>query len=309
MIRATAAPLRQRKAPAIALLVIGALFVLAPIVGGMFSKVASGKQMIDEFEPHMVPDTLARYRTDLATLRTGAAAIEQVYATQHVAAGAFNQIDTFRPAFPEIDREATALLDRVSGAEPDYRAVSNIGGFDRVPFLIVLAGIVALYGGAVLLKGERRRAPGAAALVVVAAVALVAYPFLSDLPSGTRAGQRMLSELKPVMTPTQVRTLQNDFVKMVGAVGQLDTAFRAVPQPGQAGTDINALVAGWPGISSDFAELVGTMNDNIKNFNALEDLDGMTGGLTNMPWLLVGIGVLSAGCALAALPRRTKETP
>jgi len=311
--RAAAAPLRQRKAPAVALLVLGALLFLGPIVGGLFSKVASGKQMIDEFAPHMEADALARYDADLAILGRGAAGIDAVYAQQRVAAGEFVGIDIYRQRSTDINERAAALLDRVGGAEPDYRKVDAIGGFDRVPFLIVIAGIVALYGGGLLLRGGASRSRSGAALVVVASVALVAYPFLSDLPNGTRAGERMLATLEPVMQPAAVRQLQNDFVAMVHAVGELDTSFRGVPQPGPSGADVATLVQSWPKVSSDLAALVGALNDNIDNFDAFDDLDGFTrsagvSGLTAMPWLLVGTGALSAACAIAALARREKET-
>jgi len=123
----------------------------------------------------------------------------------------------------------------------------------------------------------------------------------------------MVHSLAPVMTPHQVRQLQDDFIVLVNADGELSTTFRNVPRPGQSATDIDTLVKRWPGISSDLASLVGVINDNINNFNALEDLDGLTrgaglSGLEAFPWLLVWIGVASAGLAVAALPRRGKES-
>lgn len=287
---------------------LGALLILGPIVGGMFAKVAAGKQMLDEFAPHLEVDALARYNNDITLLRTGAAAVDTIYAQGNVKLGEFPGIDDYRARSTEINDRAAALLAQIGGAEPDYRRVADIGGFDRVPFMLVLAGLVALYGGGVLWRGGRGRAPFAAGLVVVASIALVAYPFVSNLPRGTRAGERMLQQLDPVMTKAEVRTLQLDFVAMVHAVGLLDTGFRRVPQPGQAGTDIATLVEKWPTVSSAFAELVGTMNDNVDNFNDLKDLNEAPGGLSAMPWLLVGLGVVTAGCAIAAVPRRQKET-
>ncbi|MCU1499108.1 MAG: hypothetical protein JWM47_3061, partial [Acidimicrobiales bacterium] len=281
---------------------------------GLFSKVASGKQLIDEFAPHMEPDALARYDADLQILRRGAAAVDAVAVQQAVPAGRFPGIDEYRRRSGEIDRRATGLLDRIAGAEPDYRRVAGVGGFDRVPFLIVGAGLVALYGACVLLGGTRSRARSAVAVVVLASAALVAYPLLSSLPSGTRAGERMLNTLEPVMTAQQVRQLQLDFVAIVNADGELDTGFRSVPQTGPAGADIATLIDKWPTVSSDLATLVGALNDNLDNFGDLEDIDGLTrsvgvSGLAALPWLLVGIGLLCAACSIAAAPRRLKETP
>lgn len=306
VIRATAVPTRRPRPPAIALLVLGVLLALGPIVGGLFSKVASGKQMIDQFEPHMEADARARYATDLQTLRRAAAAVDAIYAEQNIAAGRFPGLDVYRREASAIDQRATTLLERVNRAEPDYRRVANIGGFDRIPFLVVLYGIALIYGAVVLLAAGRVRARIAAAAVLGASLALAVYPFVSDLNRGMQAGERMLDRFDPIMTRTEVRQLQSDFVVLVTATGQLDTAFRAVPQTGQPATDVAALINGWPGISSDLAALVGTVNDNIGNFNALEDLDG-TVGLDVFPRLLIGLAIVGGLPAVAAAPRRRKE--
>ena len=313
VVRASAVPMRRPKAPAIALLVLGLALALGPIVGGLFSKVASGKQMIDEFAPHMQTDALARYGNDLQTLRRAAAAVDAIYAQDGVAAGRFPGLDVYRQRAAAIDEHATSLLHRVDSAKPDYDRVAKIGGFDRIPFLIVLYGIALIYGGCVLLASGRGRARAAVAGIVLASVALTAYPFVSDLNGGTKAGQRMLHAFAPVMTHAKVRQLQSDFVVLVTADGQLDTAFRAVPQSGQPAADVNALVTGWPAISSDLASLVGTINDNIGNFNALDDVDSLlrhagTSGFESFPEILIGLGVAGAALALAATPRRRKET-
>jgi hypothetical protein len=313
VIRAVAAPVRRPKPPAVALLVLGVLLVVGPIGSGLFSKVASGKQMIDRFAPHMEADALARYRSDLATLRRAGVAVDAIYEQEGVAAGRFPGLDAYRNQAPAIDRRASALLDRVTAAGPDYRRTADIGGFDRIPFLVVLYGMVAIYGACVLLFGGRGRARSAVALVVFASLALAAYPFVSDLNRGTRAGERMLHGFAPFMTHDEVRQLQGDFVVLVTADGELDTGFRAVPQTGQAAADVAALVDGWPRISSDLASLVGTINDNIGNFNALDDLDTLTrrvgaSGLQGFSWVLVGFGVLGATLSVAAIPRRRKET-
>ncbi|MGD0393013.1 MAG: hypothetical protein ABSC41_10255 [Acidimicrobiales bacterium] len=312
VITAPPAPLRRPKAPAFALLALGVLLVIGPIVGGLFVKTAAGEQMIDEFAPYMQNGSLARYGTDIATLRAGAAGIHDVYRTQGITGGRYPGLDEFRTQSTAILGRAAGLLDRVRATRPDYQRISGIGGFERIPFLIVACGAVAIYGACVLLAGRRSRARPTVLLVVVASAALVAYPFVSGLFGGAQSGQRMLHTLGPVMTPHEVRLLQDDFVVLVNADGQLDTTFRSVAQPGPSATQITAMVNGWPRISSDLASLVGVINDNIGNFDALDDLDTRTrqarlGGLGTFPWLLVGIGALTAGLALAAAPRRGRE--
>lgn len=310
--RPPARTLRRPKLPALALMVVGALLVVGPIVGGLFAKAASGRQMLDGFRPHLEADALARYRTDLATLRAGATALDSVYTSAAVPAGRFPGLDAYRGTSGAINGRAEELLARIEAAEPDYRKVDHIDGFERVPFLLVGAGVVTLVGGGFLLAGSNARARTAAPLVVLAAAALVTYPFLSGLFGGSRAGARMVRALAPVMTAQDVRQLQQDFVVLVTAVGELDTRFAGTPQQGRAAAALRQVDTSWPTISSDLAALVGTINDNLANYRALDDLDHVThgvgtSGLATLPWALVGVGVLSAGLAAAARPRQRRE--
>jgi hypothetical protein len=289
----------------VALLVLGTLLAVGPTAAGLFAKAASGQQLIDAFQPHLTADALDRYDADLTTLRDGAAAVDVVYRQQQVPTGRFPGIDEYRSEAPAIDERGTDLLDRIRAAEPDYRRVAAIGGFDRLPFLVVAAGIAMIYSGTVLVR-ERRQRVGAVLLALSASIALVGFPFASDLTSGSRAGARLQHALAPIMTAATVRQQQEDFVVLVHAVGELDTAFRDVPRAGKAARDINALVRSWPTVSSDLAGLVGAINDNLANDRALADLDGLTrpvgaSGLVAMPWLLVGAGTLGALAASASL--------
>jgi hypothetical protein len=288
------------------------LLTLGPIVGGLFSKVAAGKQMIDQFAPYMTPDALARYDHDIAIMRNGADGVDAVYATQHVATGRFPGLDEYRVQSVAIDNRAQALLQRVTASRPDYDKVSAIGGFDRIPFLIVFTGAVAIYGGCVLRFGVRRQAKPTVVLVIAVSALTALYPFISGFEGGASAGRRMLDALSPVMTHGQVRQLQDDFIVLVTADGELDTSFTSVPQAGPAAHQINTLVHEWPTVSSDFASLVGTINDNVGNFNALESLDSVTSGigvsgLEAFPWMLLGAGATIASLSAAALPRRRKD--
>jgi hypothetical protein len=294
------------------LLVLGVLLAVGPVAGGLFAKAAAGRQMIDAFAPHMTAEALDRYDADLLTLRTGAAAIDAVFREEHVPAGRFPGIDRYRAEAPAIDGRGTDLLSRVRATEPDYRRVAAVGGFDRVPFLVVVSGIAMAYAGAVLLRGRRHRAGSAVLLALIAALALIGFPFAAAMPAGSKAGERMQQALAPVMTTATVRQQQEDFVVLVHAVGELDTAFRRVPPAGKSRREIEALVRAWPRVSSDLAGLVGAINDNLANDRALADLDGLTrgvgvSGLAAMPWLLVGAGAVGSAAATAALPRRRRE--
>lgn len=312
--RTSARAPRRRPAAAIALAVLGGVLIVGPIAGGLFSSTASGQQMIDAFAPHMDQAALDRYGADLRKLQRGGQAVATTYARQSVPAGRYPGLDQWRERHGQIDATADALLRQVESARPDYEKAAGIGGFTRLPFLLVVFGIVAVYAGVVLLSGRRPTfTPVVVAVLVVAAV-VVAYPFLGNVPAGASAGHRLTGSLKPVMTSGKVRQLQDDFVVLVTAVGELDTSFRDVPQDPAALRAIAALDAAWPQVSGDFAALTGAINDNLPNYDALAGLDRSTealgfSGLRAAPWLMVGAGVLGAGLAIAAWPRRRKETP
>ncbi len=307
------APIRRRKGPAVALIVLGVILVFGPIFGGMFAKTAAGNQMIVQFAPYMESSSLARYDHDIGILHAAAVGTASVYRDQDIPNGRYPGLDTFRHDSTAIVGRATTLLHRVKGAQGDYHQVARIGGFDRIPFLIIVSGLVGIYGGGVLLIGRRSRAVPAAVLVVLASSALIIYPFVSGLFGGAQAGRNMFHALSPVMTPHQVRQLQDDFIVLVNADGELSTTFRGVPRGGPSATAITSLVRHWPAVSSDLASLVGVINDNITNFNSLNDLDALTrgvgiSGLESFPWALIGIGVVSATLAVEAMPRRGKES-
>ena len=311
--RSAAAATTRPKLLPVVLLCFGAFLTLAPVIGGLFAKVAAGQQMINEFSPYLSPDALARYHSDVAVMRNGAAGVNATYARDRIPAGRFPGLDTLRVQAASIDDRADGLLTRVEAARPDYEAVAHVGGLDRIPFLIVACGAVAAYGGCVLRFGERRRAGGAVALVLAASIAVAAYPFVSNFDSGAGRGRSMLSALAPVMNAGQVRQLQQDFIVLVTGVGELDTTFAAVHATGPAAAEIHTLIQQWPTVSSDFASLTGTIEDNLANFRALRSLDSLTSGigvsgLATFPWLLVGIGAASSVVAVGSLPRRRRGT-
>ena len=292
---------------------MGSALILGPVFGGVFAKAAAGRQMIDRFAPHMDAAALGTEGTDLDVLHRAGLAVQGIYQHQSVPATAFPGLYTYDHQAGAIDRRAQGLLRRIEATAPDYRRVAAIGGFDRIPFLLVVAGIISLYGGGVLLAGRRGRGRGAAVLVMVASAALVAYPFLSGLNRGDSAGEHMLRSFAPVMTSGEVRQLQSDFVVLVTAVGELDTGFRHVAQPGAAAEDLAALDNQWPRISSDFAGLVGVINDDIGDFKSLQRLDALPRevglpGLASFTWVLVAVGCLGVVLSAAAWPRPQKES-
>lgn len=286
---------RPRRRAAAVLAAFGALVLAAVVGSGLFSTIAGGQQLLDEFAPHLSPDSLARYDADLVTLRAGAASAGREDALTERLPGVAAWVEQA----DAVDARAQGLLDRVRAAGPDYRAAAAIDGFDRVPLLLASLGLAAVVAGVVLALGsEGRRTPAVVTLVLAAAVAI--YPAGSGLWGGADRTERLVTSLQPVMSRAQVVALQRDFVIVVQAVGELDATFRT------AGVDlppeVAALVRSWPQISSDLADLVGTINDNLARYDALRALPN----LALVPWGLLALGLGAAALTATALPRRQR---
>lgn len=279
--------------PAVALVLLGLVVLVGIVASGLFSTVAGGQQMIDELAPHVTVDALDRYDADVATLGSGADAVRAA----GVPAGDFPGIERWLDQESAIDTRATDLLALVRAAEPDYQEAASISGFDRVPLLVAAVALAAVATGIAL---ARRARTGAVVPQLLLSALLVAYPFLGHLWTGASSTSAVLESFEPVMTQSEVRALQQDFVVLVHAVGELDTGYRATPEAAAAGPEVKRLVEQWPAVSSDLAELVGTVNDNLDRYAALSSLPAFT----IVPWVLVALGLLTASLAVAALPRR-----
>lgn len=304
---------RRRPVPATALLVVGLALVVVPIATGMFSKVAAGQQVLDRFQPHLEVAALDQVHHDLVVLGEGRRAAAATLRDGHVATGRFPGIDAWAgSAGQQIQRRAEHLLAAVQGAVPDYQSVRSIDGFDRIPLMIVAAGLGLAYAGATLLRAERRSYAPVVGLSLAMAAILIGYPLVSGLNARAPAAQRLLSRLQPIVTDADVVQLQRDFVVIVTAEGEVDTTFRAVPTSHAA--SLTTLRDEWPQISSDLASLVGDLNDSVSDVQALTHLNNVPihrRGFTVLPWALIAAGATAAALTLTARPRaaRVRKVP
>lgn len=307
VVRVRAEPRRPSRVPAAALVILGLILVVVPVAAGLFGKVAAGQQLLTVFQPHLQPDALSRYQADLATVSAGREAVVRTYARDRLATGRFPGLDAWRSAHgAAIQPRAQSLLTTVEEAVPDYTSVQRIGGFDRIPFLIVGAGLGLTYAGVVLVAGRRRNYRPALALALGSSAALITFPFLSGLSAHSSAAVRLLHRLEPVVTRTEVLALQHDFVTLVTAEGEVDTQFRAIATGAEDRRALTRLRTQWPQISSDLAGLVGDLNDSIADLRALKSLNALGGpwpGFQTLPWVLVGAGAIGAALVAASIPR------
>lgn len=297
--------------------VIGLVLTVAPLAGGMLYPAAQGQAMVTAFAPYMTEQRLDTFRADLDRLSAAHAAIVRLDASGAVDAARYPQIGGFATRYPAVDGDMRGLVDRIDAARPDFDRLADLRPIDVIPFLPIGAGLLILGGSIWAWRRARtgRSSLPAAVAVAVVAVAVAVTPLVRDMPADTRSATPLLDRFTTVLTAEKVREIQGHFVVLVGAVGAIDSGYRAdiATAPRQDVAAVDDLRASWQRMSSDFAGLIGTMNDNLANYRGVRALNDRTatlgaGAFAVLPWFLVGAGVLTAVAAgLGVAPGRNRE--
>lgn len=310
-------PARRPWWPSLLLIVVGLILAVAPLAADMFYPAAQGQQMIGEFDPYVQPERLDEFRGDLGLLERARVESQRVTGELRTPAGEYPLIETFGRQYPAINADLTAMLDQIDSGRPDFDQLKALQPLSLIPFVPLLAGsALVLIGGWGIVRARR----GASAWPVVAlgaavAVALIAVPLVGGQVTNTRAAGPLLDRFSTVLTEQQVRAVQSDFVVLVGAVGEMDSGgfADAAHERGIATPAIDELGEQWQPMSSDFAGLIGTMNDNLQNYSGVAELDDKTralgfGAFAALPWVLIGAGFVTLA-ALAAQGVRPARRP
>jgi hypothetical protein len=131
---------------------------------------------------------------------------------------------------------------------------------------------------------------------------LIAAPFIFQMMGGeNRAfeGNSMIDDFKPIMTNERVGAVQGYFPVIALAEGQIRNEL--LPLAKAQSPDATPPVIGqfsqqWPGISSEFAQFLGVMSDNLDNFAAVKALPPFA----LFPFFFIVPGLLVAGLTVAA---------
>ncbi|MGH3723470.1 MAG: hypothetical protein ACRDUS_05025 [Mycobacterium sp.] len=302
---AEAGPIPKPRWPFIALIALGVLLFAVPVVTGMFTRAAGGQQLLTEFRPFVSSEMITKFHGYLDTVD---AARSDVQATQAVAGGRYERLDSFVAQYPSIKQEMNSLLDAVNGQVGNYQKLRAVGPFDVLPFLLALPGLVLVGAGVWGLRRTRNgeRSLGARVLAVLAAAALIAVPFADGLFSRAPAGAQLIDAFTPIMNHERVAAVQRHFVVLVAAEGELDTQFLGdlrQHDPVRAVPGVDAFVAQWQPMTADFASLIGVMADNVDNFDRVVALDRITAPLgfrafDYFGWFFLVPGVLAAAAAI-----------
>jgi len=300
----------RRTLPVVILGLIGLVLIVTPFATSMFAKAASANQLMTNFAPLLTDENLAKYHGDVDLFASEADSLRAVYRDHHVAAGAYPRIDAFLGAADGIDTRNRHLLDTVGGGTADFDRLHKVTGLDRLPLLLVGAGLASLVAAGVAWRGERRAVRRAMAATALVGAVVLAYPFVSGLADTGHNADALVTRFEPVMTQAQVRSLQQDFVVLVGAVGEVDAQLLATPLTTAERADLTRVRDGWPAASADFATLTGAINDNLANFGQLQafsklsPISGWSGFRAATPAIAVAGALLIAVAAAAVWPGR-----
>ncbi|MFQ6393288.1 hypothetical protein ACLMAJ_07540 [Nocardia sp. KC 131] len=301
--------------PFVVLIVIGALLVIAPIGTGMFPRAVKGEAMIGAFAPYVRSSSIADYRTDLQVLddaRTNVLALQS--AGQEPARS--ERIEQFVRDYPSIRSDMSEMIDAIDTNRDNYEKLSAIPPFGTLPWLLALPGLVLIGAGVLGFRRARsgNRAPVWRSTAALAGFALITVPVLGGVFPAAPAAQPLIDGFRPILTHDEVRKVQGYFVTLVAADGELNSKYTAAVRAAHPGADlpgIAALETRWQPMTSRFAALIGAMNDNVTNFDAVVALNNSTNPLgftafRGMGWffLLPGIAVLAVAVAGVRAPTR-----
>jgi hypothetical protein len=300
----------QRRWALIAIAVIGVALIAMPAAFGMFTKAPKGAAMIGQFKPFMTTARLDGYQRELKEINAGVRQADTGVATQLDGVGGRAAFDANYPTFasfdqqwPQIDSVMTSLMNEVQGNQGNYEAVAALPSFRLFPWFFVIPGVLLLgIAGSVLIRStswRRRRW-----VLVALGVGLIAAPAVFQMFNRAPKGGRMMTAFTHIETTQNVQQIQGFFGSM--AEGQGAIRLEIVPALTSAGFTsaqisstfpaVATLDAQWVHILNDMTPMIGTMSDNVANYQAIKSLPPFP----LFPWFFVLPGLMVAGLGVAA---------
>lgn len=285
---------RRRRRALVAILVIGVGLAVAPAAFQMFSRAPAGGSMIEDFRPYMSTAEIGEFRDHLTKI--GAAADEHPTGSSATAA--------WEEQWPAIDADMGEMLTTMEDDIGEFRGVSALPPFVLFPWFFVIPGLLVAATALAALVAERRGTPwrGLRRALIVLGVGIVAAPAIFQMFSRAPGGARMIDDFRSLMTTEKVTSVQQYFLVIGAAEGELRTTVLTEPDADAALPATARFVADWPHISNDMAPMIGAMSDNVDNFAAIDALPPFW----LFPWFFVMPGVLVA--ALATLVRGVERS-
>jgi hypothetical protein len=320
----------RRRWPFAVLTVLGVMLIAAPIVAGMFPRTVRAQALISGFAPYTTESVLRQYRSDLRTLDDARANVLALQARGQQPDGAdaqplrsfaaYDRIGDFVRDYPAIQADLSSMLTAIDRERGDYRRLAGLPPFGLFAWMLAFPGVIVAAAGVFGCR-RARAGRGASAWLVASALAgagLAVFPLAGGLMSAGSAGRPLIAAFRPILTHAQVRRVQGYFVTVVAADGEIDSRYVGDVRAAHPDADLTGVVAlesDWQPMTSRFAALIGAMNDNVDNFDAVVALDGSTRPLgfsafeaIGWCYLIPGALVLATAAAARRPSRAEQET-
>ena len=291
------------------LVLVGVVFVLAPIRLGMYGEAAEGQRMVERFTPILTDQRLDRLEDHLKVIEAARAET----AARQLPEGDLAHLNTvqFVAQFPETEKRFSGWITAMRADEGVFGELKSLPPFGIFPFVFGFAGFALIIVGTVGLLSDstrkRRVLQIAAALV---GVALAAFPVAAGVFAHSASGTKLLSDFRPILTEENVRWAQSEFVVIGPSSAELLNDLHTSPQAHLPAT--RAFVDQWATISSDFASVIEEFADNLGHFQALERLNQTTKPLgfasfDEFGWFYLAPGLLLVLAVGADILVKTRE--
>ena len=302
--------------PLVAIALIGLGLIAAPAIFQMFDRAPKGAQMIKDFKPYMTPARLDGFQREVRQIDDGVREADTSVASALSGPGqaGHRRFDARYPGFADFQRQwgpihtdMKNLMDTIQAQIGNYNAVAGLPNFKLFPWFFVVPGVLVVIVALVGLVRPRRRQKVLWAIAAIG-IGLLVAPLVFGMFSAGPKGGRMMSAFKTLETRHKVETIQGYFGTI--AVGQGTLRLELVPALRKDGLSNRQIAATYPALTTlndrwisilnDLTPMIGTMSDNVDNYQAVAALPPFP----FFPWFFVAPGLLLAGLAFGT-GRRT----
>ncbi len=302
--------------PLIAIALIGLGLIAAPAIFKMFDRAPKGAQMIKEFKPYMTTSRLDGFQREVRQIDDGVREADTSVARALAGSGqaGHRRFDARYPGFADFQRQwgpihadMKNLMDTIQGQIGNYKAMAGLPNFKLFPWFFVIPGVLVVMVAFVGLVRPRRRRQMRWAVAAIG-IGLLVAPLVFGMFSAAPKGGRMMTAFETIETRKKVETIQGYFGTI--AVGQGTLRLELVPALRKAGLSDRQIAANYPALTTlndrwvsilnDLTPMIGTMSDNVDNYQAVAALPPFP----LFPWFFVAPGLLLVGLAFGA-DRRT----
>jgi hypothetical protein len=305
-------------------ILVGIVFIVVTIANNLFAVGPAFEEMIDDFRPLLLQESLDSARADIAVLDAAGQEFESAVAPGMAQAlgmtpeefggmvqSNYPAVAQGMQALPEITGTFSGLIDTLESQQDLFASADAIPTDDlpatTVPWIITISGLLAIAAGVMLF------APGRVWGIVatVLGVVLLIATFALSLPQKAADADELNDQLEPIYTQELIdgATASLGVVSAMGDEMQTKMLPDLAAQMGMSPDELNAFLGenfpataaamqSMPESLPRFQDFVGVFAVNLDNYETIQPVS-----FTPIIWMMVigGVLIVLAGgyCILA----------